>query len=214
MSDQRLQGNAKSEDKTSWDPWLILMIVLGVVVIFVFGFGMDWDVFNMRLTHWASWEVAALLWTGLFTIYYYAKFPFVGINPIDKVVSVLLLLVLPSLAVSGAYFLLVRHKHYLHVLSVCAIGAVLLVTDLLLHRYHVGEQKKAFLECVLIADVPVVCAFLVLLPYLYIHRHAEESEVFFSGAVSFELVTSNILFLLIQMGITRKIWAGREVVAS
>ncbi|SRR5712692_1491849 len=201
------QIKAKPHGEAGWDRSLLIPILFGVVIIILFGFEMDRDPFGLKLKHWQSWELGALLWTAVFALYYAFKFPFVQTDLINRLVNLCVLVVLPVLAFTGGYFLLVSPKHFWHVLAVLAIGVLLLATDFLLYKYHVGEQKKAFLECVLIADVPVVCAFLVLLPYVFLHEHEEEREVFFSGAVSFQLIVSNILFILIQLGVVRKIWA-------
>ncbi len=203
---------------------LLLIVILGGLIIFVFGLHMEIHIFKLRLmthsergseieplrlllTHSESWEVGALLWTLLFVIYYGSTFPFTQNERVDRFLGFLVYFVLPGAIIASFLFLLLWRIHSLHVMFVVFTVTVLMVIDFTFSMYHTGEKKKQFQESVLLADLPVVIAFVILIFYHLLHQHAKGLEVFFGGVISFQLLASNVIFVLIQAGMIKRIYA-------
>ena len=108
--------------------------------------------------------------------------------------------------------LLYLNRPLLHVLSVTVVGATLMVTDGLLARgLRPGREKKEYRDSFWIAGVPTVFAYLVLVVYLVsgtlyqgLAQKDEAPEIFMSGAISFQLLASNIVFVILQKGWLRR----------
>jgi formate-dependent nitrite reductase membrane component NrfD len=111
--------------------------------------------------------------------------------------------------------LLYWHLQIAHVLSVTGIGTFLMLTDRMLSKYHRNKQdRRAFRDSYLLAGVPMVIAYGVLDAYLVsdllvhriiLHTDVEKPEGFLSGAISFQLLISNVIFVLIQKGVIENV---------
>jgi len=196
------------------------MIVSGAIIIITFGLGTDWfdtlrlnDLFG-RLGfdlrhHWKSWEFGALLWTLLFVIYYFVTVE-LDTKKHRAMVRVSLILLFASTLVA-AVSLLYLNRPFLHVISITGVGLFLMSTDGLLAQYLTpGTRKTEFWDSFLIAGIPTVCAYFVLLIYLALDSlhnkpsKIENPEIFISGAISFQLLASNVIFVILQKGWLRR----------
>jgi hypothetical protein len=180
---------------------IVFLLVFDVALLKSFGFVPG------SLQHpWQGWELAALLWTFTFALVYFFDFPYVRDRPkVNKLISLLSLLPV-ILTVPAAYFLL-ANRYLLHFCFVLALGVLLFLTDNLLYRLHDDpEIKLQYLESTMLADFPMVVALCALGIYLWSYGQVatENSEVFLAGAIAFQLVASNAIFVLIQSRIIHK----------
>jgi cation transport ATPase len=226
---KQTQAELNRTENNNKDRWLNITIVAGAIIIFVFGYGLHLFQYlgiKTNLQHWESWELGALLWTVLFILYYFATLKLVNKNKTDKVIIVFLFLVFILTGSAWASLLYWHSWHnqfsvYIHVFSVTGIGTFLMLIDRLVSKYHHNAQdKKAFRESFLLAGVPTVIAYAALDLYLItdglvwhrwiLHTPPENQEVFLSGAISFQLLVSNVIFVLIQKGTIHKVTAPRK----
>ena len=213
--------NTKAEDRQRAERRrklaLNAMILSGLLVIFTFGFcTARFDAWKINALfgyfgftvdhHWKSWELGALLWTFIFVFYYFLTVEF-NVQK-HKVMVRLSLICLGASTLVAAASLLYLNRPLLHVLSVTVVGATLMVTDGLLARgLRPGREKKEYRDSFWIAGVPTVFAYLVLVVYLVSGtlyqgqaQKDEAPEIFMSGAISFQLLASNIVFVILQKG--------------
>lgn len=220
MSEPQTQPDAKRSDKRRQDLWLSITIGAGAVIIIIFGFCLHLlNALGWNLQHSQSWEVGALSWTALFVVYYFVTLKLTKKDGPDKTIMLFLLLIVAFTVIAGISLLL-WPNHYWHAFSVTAVGTFLMLTDWLLAKYHGNRNdRKAFRESYLLAGVPMVIAYLVLDAYVVgdwlvhivlLHTEVENPEVFFSGAISFQLLVSNVIFVLIQKGVISKKSARRR----
>jgi hypothetical protein len=208
LSNQHQRASATRSDKDNQDWLLNITIYAGALIILVFGGCTHFlNYLGWNLQHSESWELGALLWTALFVVYYFYTLELVGQSRIDKAIMVFLVLIVVLTFLAWMSLLEWRHQT-LHVLSVTGIGIFLMLTDLLLSKYH-KNNKLAFRQSFWIAGVPMVIAYVVLDVYMcsdtllhktLLHTNVESPEVFFSGAISFQLLASNVIFVIIQKG--------------
>jgi hypothetical protein len=198
---------------------LWLMAVTGALLIFCFGFGAEWNwmrqlgtrVFGVQLTLSESWELGAITWSLLFGAFYYFTFPFLPKERINRVL--LALLSLGTVALCGAAVYSLHQHSALHFRFVLAIGVLFCTIDFMLFWWHSGVRRKMFLETLWVADAPMVAGMLTLFCFqIYHSRHmiTSEMQTFLAGAISFQLIVSNVVFILCQFGVLRKIWLGPE----
>lgn len=195
-----LRAQAGKPDVDPLDPTLLVVTVTGFVAILFFGFGKH--LLNHRfpdLTHAEGWEAGAIVWTGLFLLYYLIKFRATGNVFVDKFVIVLI-------AFLGAVLLILawnsmgRWEH--HIPFVMAVGLCFLVIDLLSALLHTDKKERMLSRNSLWwADVPMVFAFAILWSYLLIHRDTENPDVFVSGVISCQLLISNVAFVVMEFGL-------------
>jgi hypothetical protein len=197
------------------------MAVSGAMLIFCFGFGADWGwmqslavhVLGTQLSHSESWELGAITWSLLFGGYYYLTFPFLPRDRINRLV--LLLLSLGTVTLCGAAGYSIHSP--MHFVFVLAIGILFCMTDFILFWWHSGIRRKMFLETLWVADAPMISGLLTLFCFQIYHRHLArtvEMEVFLAGAISFQLIVSNVVFILSQFGIFRRIWSESAELAE
>lgn len=205
---------------------LFVGLLAGAVVVSVFGFSVDsinkllaWGPLNRLLgwgtheplTHQQGWELGALVWSIAFATWFYMTFPVPQSALLMRLIPFLILVVMGGLFVLNAAFVLILKNETGHVLSILSIGVVFLVIDLILAFRADERHKKEFWGSVFIADIPIVGGMAVLALYQIVHsRSVEEAEMhsFVSGAVSFQLIFSNVLFALIRGGVFKKIGAA------
>lgn len=112
--------------------------------------------------------------------------------------------------------------HHHHFIFIIAIGMLFFLTDLVLWWKHQSpDPKKKFLESLWVADAPMLAALWILFVFQIRHNHplfpgdlngdrkgvySAEMETFLAGAISFQLIVSNVIFLLSQFGVFRRIW--------
>ncbi|MEK6409795.1 MAG: hypothetical protein AABN34_22955 [Acidobacteriota bacterium] len=211
MSEPQTRPEAKQIDKERPDLWLSITIGAGAVIIIIFGFFMHLlKMLGWNLQHSESWEVGALSWTALFVVYYFLTLKLAKKDGPDKTIMLFLLLIVAFTVIAGISLLL-WPNHYWHAFSVTMVGTFLMLTDRLLAKYHRSPtDRRAFRLSYLLAGVPMVIAYLVLDAYvvgdwlvhrILLHTEVENPEVFFSGAISFQLLVSNVIFVLIQKGV-------------
>jgi hypothetical protein len=92
-----------------------------------------------------------------------------------------------------------------HVFWVLLIGIVFLVIDGLHAIVQTNHHyKREFLQSLLLADLPMVPALGVLYYYqqrIQDTREYPKLELFLSGAISFQLIASTMIFACIQAGV-------------
>src|SRR4029077_4164136 len=140
----------------------------------------------------------------------YLTFPFLPKDRINRLI--LLLLSIGTVTLCGAAgYSLGRPLHFTFVL---AIGVLFCVIDFSLFWWHSGIRHKMFLETLWVADAPMIAGLLTLFLFqIYSKRVVQTSEmqVFLAGAISFQLIVSNVVFILSQFGVFRRIWAEENV---
>ena len=193
--------------------WVIT--ISGILLIFCFGFGNDWGWMKSlvsrvlevpELSPPESWELGAISWSLLFGAYYYFTFPFLPKDRVNRVLALLLSLGTVALCIAGANSL---HNHSVtHFRYVAAIGFLFCITDFVLFWLHEGDRRKIFLESLWVADAPMIAGLATLLIFQIYHKQygAGEMQTFLAGAISFQLIVSNVVFILCQFGVLRKIW--------
>ena len=209
--------------KSSWS-WLandkrkqklMFSLVFGAVVIMMFGFGADrLDSlrvsygFHYKITNWKGWEMGALFWNLAFAAWFYWTFKFPSSQRLVKVIPLFVILGIGVLTALDLYTLVIEPNSRLHIISVLGIGLVFLLVDFMLSRYHDDpNEQQTYFESMLVADLPVAGAFFVLLFFLLSYADVNEErdmEIFFSGAISFQLIASNVLFALLQGDMLRR----------
>jgi len=196
---------------------LWIMTVSGALLIFSFGFGSDWNwmkqldirVLGTQLTATESWELGAITWSLMFGAYYYFTFPSAPKDRINRVVAALLSLGTVALCGLAAYSLHTNNIPF-HFRYVAAIGFLFCLTDFILFLCHTGDRRKMFLESLWVADAPMIAGLVTLLFFQIYHkdqRQAREMQTFLAGAISFQLIVSNVVFILCQFGVLRRIWS-------
>lgn len=182
------------------DRVLLVVTVAGVVVILFFGFGKHllshpWP----YLTHAEGWEAGAIVWTGLFLLYYIAKFRSTSNRGVDSFI-IILFAVVSTFLLNRAWGSMRRPLE--HVIYIWLIGACFFVIDLLIVKFHPEPKERNLSRNSLVwADIPMVVAFPVLLAYLWVHRDTEYPDVFVSGVVSCQLLISNAVFVVMEFGL-------------
>jgi hypothetical protein len=199
---KQLESRAQSGklDVNPLDPMLLVVTVTGFVSILFFGFGKH--LLNHRfpdLTHAEGWEAGAIVWTGLFLLYYLVKFRVTGNFFLDKLVIVLV-------AFLGAVLLILAWRSMgrwaEHIPFVLSIGICFLVIDGLSSLFHEDPKEKMLSRNSLWwADVPMVFSLFVLWIYLLMHRDTENPDVFVSGVISCQLLISNAAFVVMEFGL-------------
>jgi len=199
---EQLEARAQSGklDVNPLDPILLVVTVTGFVVILFFGFGKH--LLNHRfpdLTHAEGWEAGAIVWTGLFLLYYLFKFRVTGNFFIDKFASVVV-------AAGGTLLLILAWRSMGrwtdHIPYVLLIGICFLAIDGLSALFHKDEKEKLLSRNSLWwADVPMVCSLFILWIYLLMHRDTENPDVFVSGVISCQLLISNTAFVVMEFGL-------------
>ena len=192
---------------------LLLMTLAGILIVVLLIVKMDSlnDYFGVAFEHSEWWEVGSILWTALFVIYYFLRLRLTGKVGVDKLVFALLLLGIVGSTV-GAFAYLQSHHYRAHFLCVAGISCLFLIIDTLLYRHHTNhEYKTDYLQSCLLADGPESFALALLGIYLFLHwGHVSTLEAFLSGAISFQLLASNVIFVLIQAGVVRNMLGRRE----
>ena len=181
-----------------YDRLLLVVTVAGFVVILFFGFGKH--LLNHQwpyLSHAEDWEAGAIIWTGLFLVYYVVKFKVTG-KVWDKVVMI-------PVCCLGTLLLIrawnTMGKPHDHVLAVLGIGACLSFIDLINWLFHeIPRERMRSRESLFWADIPIMAAVLVLYFYLWVHPDTESPEVFVSGVISCQLLMSNTFFIVTEFG--------------
>lgn len=190
--------------------------ISGVLLIFCFGFGNEWSwmqefvkwCLRVQLSPSESWELGAITWSLVFGAYYYFTFPFLPEDRLNRVLLALLSLGTVALCGAAAYSL---HEHSaLHFRYVSAIGFLFCITDFMLFWWHQGNRRRMFLESLWVADAPMIAGLATLLVFQIYHTGHEpdkEMQTFLAGAISFQLIVSNVVFILCQFGVLRRIWS-------
>jgi hypothetical protein len=195
---------------------LLFVTVFGGAIVAYFGFARDQLVeFWKADTPWESWERGALVWNGCFLLY--QLFTVVaGIvataenhekrNKVGLVQTVLLIIFFTA---SGlvCFALYGANQHgarqpIAHIQWAALLALLLLILDYTLGRGHpYPPRRRAFELTVLLADLPTFLAFITLLIFLATaHPAVKEAEIFASGAITFQLLSSKVVFVVIEAG--------------
>lgn len=194
--------------------WLVLLA--GIVIVFGFQDSLVTPVVRKtfgqkcRMNSFASWELGALVWNAVFAIYFYLKVPLTEKRWVERFTSVAVLF-----GVGGSTFMALltlltddATKAAQHVFYVLLIGIVFLVIDGL-HAVMQKDrrQRREFEQCLLLADLPMVPALAVLCYYQHVRGmgDVEKLDIFLSGAISFQLIASTLIFACIQAGVFNQV---------
>jgi uncharacterized membrane protein len=128
---------------------------------------------------------------------------------VEKITPVVIIVGVIGLTVLAARTLLWDEAHdaFRHVLYVLLIGILFLFVDGLHAKVQKSPRhKREFKQCLLLADLPMVPALAVLVFYQADFakigsKYSDRVEVFLSGAISFQLLASTLIFACIQAGV-------------
>lgn len=206
--------------------WLVM---LGLI-IFLFGFrdSSVAEIFQRKFgehysmkSHYASWELGALVWNAVFAIYFYCKVPLTDNRLVEKVTPLLIWLGIGGSTVLALLTLVqvngTERAFYIfpaqHVFYVLLIGVMFLVIDGL-HAWKQRDHRHRheFQQCLLLADLPMVPAIAVLYWYQCVQGTGdfEKLQIFLSGAISFQLIASTLIFACIQAGVFTRVFGFRR----
>jgi hypothetical protein len=186
---------------------------------------------NEKSDYIDAWDFASLAWTLIFSIVYLvnlAKVPsfiFPSIISCLVIFTVLTIGLLSKIGITGGF--LNRKVRYL--LSTYTPFALMLFFSVLDYKVsnavvtdNISEIKKISAHLFSVVDIPFLVTILVFTLYyqiflilLYIQRNSladetligkielqeKEVEIFFSGAISLQLISANILFAMVDCGI-------------
>ncbi len=191
-----------SEDDLLLDQVLLIVTVAGFAVIAFFGFGKHLLSYQWpELTHAQGWEAGAIVWTGLFLIYYLFKTSPTRSVKVNKLIMVVLIGVNAWLWWK-AWKSIGGHEPLEHIGWIMGIAAAFLVIDLIVSIFHDNDIERARSRASLIwADAPMVFSFTVLYIYLRAHSDTEAPEVFVAGVVACQLLISNVVFVVMEFGL-------------
>lgn len=186
---------------------LLVVAIAGVMIISFAGF-LKHLLSNPlpTLTHSQTWEFCAVFWTILFLVYYFCKWKMTtNQKKIIVLLAFALFSFLASLVVLNwglAWPYPYLSSEYLHVFLI-ALGTffMLLIDFVLWKKGGDRDERMRSRQSFWIADVPVFMAFVVLLVCLLRDKDNEHPDAFFGGAVSFQLVLSNILFIVTEFNL-------------
>jgi hypothetical protein len=214
------QGNRAKEK--SRDHLLAWMVVVGILIVLICALLTDpvanwltsfanWLFSRVAFTHGEIWEIGAIVWSVAFLFYYNKKLQSTGDFDVDKTIMSITYLgvLLPALV---AIVLLVTHCDYrLHFLCVSVIAVSFALADRIKSEKDILEDtQQRFKESLYVGDYPLVIGFIVLWIYVFMHdKHEEALSTFLAGAISFQLISSNALFVMSQGGFIRGIWVPR-----
>lgn len=182
----------------------IFMALCGIIIMLFCFIDGHFGIFKSFLSHyayWEIWEAGSLSWTTLFIIVFY--FFFLGSMHDDRaerlvrgfsVVTMLLLIVVAVCIFVRSWAM----PPFVHSGCVLAIIIFLSVTDLLIAKLNAdANQRRNFMESVIFGDIPVVVAMAIVAAYHWTHA---DIQPFFSGAITFQFMLSNVVFVLVQGG--------------
>lgn len=179
---------------------------------------------------WRSWELGAVAWSILFGFYYLLRLPILtDAAQYIKLISLLVFLAIIVPFLAGLSVWLAKPVIW-HVGVVMVGGFLFMLADILLYNrlckfdkdatnvvsdddkiknFKHEREKRLYWESVIVADTPMLAGLLVLFGYLWFHRGQgsdHDMEAFAGGAISFQLIASNVLFALGQGGFIRSVW--------
>jgi hypothetical protein len=216
-TNQPISNAAVAEEKLNrfaLSTWIVMLA--GIVILFGFEneqvepvvrriFGKECHVNN-----YACWELGALVWNAVFAIYFYLKVPTTDNLLVEKFTPLAVLVGVGGFTFMALRTLVLADDPGQHVFYVLLIGIVFLIVDMI----HARKQKEArdrfeFVQCLLLADLPTVPALAVLY-YFQQSRPGEldKLDIFLSGAISFQLIASTLIFACIQAGVFNKVFGG------
>ncbi|MEK6409796.1 MAG: hypothetical protein AABN34_22960 [Acidobacteriota bacterium] len=215
------RANARQDPKPGSDErrlWKWLGLLAFVVGIFGFGtdllnLGLSWlfnTIFesnlNLHIEHAEGWELGAITWSVGFTLWFYWKFQLVEKSPAtNKKIILLLLWAIPSAALLAVVTIWwpPDSSYSLHVFFVLVISSIFALVDRILSKHHKGMREKLLFEqSFWLADVPALVAFAILAVYQifqFYQKAPEDLRLFMSGAVSFQLIASTVIFALVHL---------------
>lgn len=212
-----------------------VMAVIGVVVIgFVMKFSETmmspdgiapegWLHEKICVEHiWDIWDIAAAIWALCFAFYYVCDYKIQGVGIYDKPVLifvalfgtimpiVILLCLLVTIGDTYKFAALANiipeNRRQVAILVTFLLSVFYFFLDGFLARFHNNEESRlGYKEACLLADIPIVVTSLILLLWLYLYS-GDDWTTFASGLAGFQLLSSNIIFVMTQAGFLRKIY--------
>jgi hypothetical protein len=168
-----------------------------------------------KLTKWELWEFGAIFWSFMFCFYYFLDVKLPGSKIMHR--CTMLALTLSFWVPCVILFLLIVVPQYTlaRLIVTWFLSAVYLTIDFASAIFHRDRTEQTrYWESVLAADAPTVFGNTVLLAWLWKIRGSSEVEDwdrFVSGAVAFQIITCNSIFVVIQSGILE--WVHRPNVS-
>jgi cell division protein FtsW (lipid II flippase) len=176
-------------------PYLVMILIL------FFGFS-GFDLLTNKLSYpfWRNWELAAILFTGLYSIYELIKGIwkkdflkgqsfFIGAGGVILLIICYLLLYSDLGRTSTLVMLVIATG------IICGIDWSYIIAfkrEGYSSKSKEDSQKLNFYYC----NFPTIIVFGILLAYSSILRDPNEKSAFFAGAVTFQLLISNIVWAL------------------
>jgi hypothetical protein len=214
--------------KVDWElTKFVISLSVGLLIIWAFGLNSQaWkpmivDICEMLLLHppadlkpWDCWEIGALLWSAFTSVMFYfftpeidqSHFGEVGQSvPINRVYGGILSLVM-FVSHYGAAYTLFERKHGAHLAWLIVIGVAFGAIDALNYclQKHLKEKIEA-VHALLFADLPVIVAFVIFLVFETQYGRDKDTEIFLSGAISFQFVAATFAFAFIGGGVSQRI---------
>lgn len=237
MARRRQSWFEKNKETIKESSKFIASIISGIVIVTLFGFFQDGvkptiidscTVLRLnpppspeRLEFWECWEIGALLWSATTSaIYYFSTSPIRSVF-FNKLYVLLLTFGMFGLHWVAALYLFSRPPQMSsHIWAVIGIGIIFALIDGLIFYFQAGNDPKEkrermeALESLLFADVPMIVAFFIFLRFsLGEHGLNPKTDIFLSGAISFQFVASTFVFAFIQGGLYTKVKRRMEKAA-
>ncbi len=191
-------------------PGLGLVVVAGAVVVATFGFAPNSlrSLFSVD-SPWEAWHRGAIGWAALVSLYWLTRFLYI-VEP--KSYAVMLYVVIGALLVAAIFWHDPRlATRQMSISLLIAFSSA--VVDVVVWRNSderrkrnpasktaselLGYRREA-LATLFFADLPTILAFLLIFAYVLSGPSSERLDVFASGAVSFQLLASKSVFILIE----------------
>jgi outer membrane protein OmpA-like peptidoglycan-associated protein/ABC-type nitrate/sulfonate/bicarbonate transport system substrate-binding protein/ABC-type amino acid transport system permease subunit len=205
----------------------IVTIIVGITIIWAFGLNsQSWRSVITEVCEWLRlyppadlqpwdyWEIGALLWSAFTSVMFYLFTPEIDQShfgefgrsfPINRAYSGLLLFVMFVLHYGAVRTLFARRLGE-HLVWLILIGLAFGLIDALNYflRKHLKEKIEA-VHSFLFADLPMIITFVIFLFFEAKYGRDKDTEVFLSGAISFQLFTATLIFAIIQGGVRSQV---------
>jgi hypothetical protein len=180
------------------DSLALWLSITGVIIIVSFGFGrvLPLNPLFVRAS-WESWMKGSVLWTMLMAVYYF--------NVMRKIpgpaASGVMLVFFISFGAATSFLLKGigpgPSGPARHVWLAVAVGFCMCAIDCVVLRSPPNDlQREKSWNSLMFADFPALLAFLVL--GLYVRMRPQDSHIFVSGAIAFQLFSGKVVFIVIE----------------
>jgi uncharacterized membrane protein len=166
-----------------------------------------------ELNAWDCWEIGALIWSAFTSVLFYFFTPAIDASPfrvagkhvpLERFYGAFMSLMMFLLHYMAARTLFER-DHSGHILWLITIGGAFAVVDILnVYLQKEQHEKVEAADSLIFADIPMIIAFVIFWFFEHANANNKDAEIFLSGAISFQFVSSTFAFAFIQGGLSRK----------